>query len=179
MARLHEKYKTEAVPKMMERFGYKTVNAVPRFDKVTVSMGLGKAIENNKRLDAATKDLARITGQRPMTTRSKKSVAGFKLREGMAIGAKVTLRSARMYEFLDRLISVAIPRIRDFRGFSTRSFDGSGNYSLGISEQMVFPEVNVDEVEFVQGMNITVTFDRSSDEESRALLEIFRFPFRR
>jgi large subunit ribosomal protein L5 len=179
MARLHEKYKTEAVPKMMERFGYKNVNAVPRFDKVTVSMGLGKAIENNKRLDAATKDLARITGQRPMTTRSKKSVAGFKLREGMAIGAKVTLRSARMYEFLDRLISVAIPRIRDFRGFSTRSFDGSGNYSLGISEQMVFPEVNVDEVEFVQGMNITVTFDRSSDEESRALLEIFRFPFRR
>lgn len=164
---------------MVEKFGYANVNAVPRFDKITVSMGVGKAIENNKRIDQAVRHLATIAGQKPVVTRAKRSVAGFKLREGMSVGTKVTLRGARMFEFLDRLISIAIPRIRDFRGFSSRAFDGRGNYSLGLTEQVVFPEISVDDVEFVQGMNVTMTFDRSTDEESRALLEMFGFPFRR
>jgi large subunit ribosomal protein L5 len=179
MARLQEKYKNEIVPGMMERFGYKNVNAVPRLDKITVSMGVGKAIENNKRIEQAVKHLSTIVGQKPVVTRSRRSVAGFKLREGMQVGTKVTLRGRRMFEFLDRLIAIAIPRIRDFRGFSSRAFDGRGNYSLGLSEQVVFPEINVDDVEFIQGMNVTMTFDRSSDEESRAVLEMFGFPFRR
>lgn len=179
MARLLEKYQKEIVPQMLERFSLKNVNAVPRLDKITVSMGVGKAIENNKRIDAAVKDLSAITGQRAVVTRARKSIAGFKLRQGMSVGAKATLRGRRMYEFLDRLVSVAIPRIRDFRGFSTRSFDGHGNYSLGLTEQMVFPEINVDSVEFVQGMNITFTVDRSDDEKSQVLMEFFGFPFRR
>lgn len=179
MIRLLEKYKNEILAKMEGRFGYGNINAVPRLEKIVVNMGIGKATENNKRIDAAIKDLARITGQRPRINRARKSVAGFKVREGMTVGVTVTLRSARMYEFLDRLISIAIPRIRDFRGFSQRSFDGYGNYSLGLTEQMVFPEIGVDDVEFVQGMNVTITFDRSSDEESKALLEMFGFPFRR
>lgn len=179
MARLQEKYKQEIVPKMLERFSYKNVQAVPRLEKITVSMGIGKAIENNKRIDAAVKDLASITGQKPVVTKAKQSISGFKLREGMSVGAKVTLRGKRMYEFFDRLISIVIPRIRDFRGFSARAFDGRGNYSFGMSEQLVFPEISVDDVEFVQGMNVCVTVDRSSDEESTALLEYFGFPFRR
>ena len=179
MARLVEKYKSEIVPKMVERFEYRNVNAVPGLEKITVNMGVGKAVENNKRIDAAIKDLSLITGQRPVVTQAKKSIAGFKLRQGMSVGVKVTLRGARMYEFFDRLISVVFPRIRDFRGFSQRAFDGRGNYSLGVSEQLVFPEINVDSVEFVQGLNVTLTIDRSSDEESLALLEFFGFPFRR
>ena len=179
MARLLEKYKTQVVPKMMERFGYKNVNAVPKLQKITVSMGLGKAVENNKRVDAAVKDLAQITGQKPVVTKAKQSISGFKLRKGMSIGAKVTLRGHRMYEFFDRLISIVIPRIRDFRGFPPDSFDGRGNYSLGLAEHLVFPEISVDEVEFVQGLNVAVTIERSSDEESLALLEYFGFPFRR
>lgn len=179
MARLKEKYRSEVVPKMVERFGYSNVNAVPRFDKITVNMGVGKAIENNKRIEMAQRHLGVIAGQKPVVTRAKKSIAGFKLRQGMAVGCMVTLRGQRMFEFLDRLISVAIPRIRDFRGFSPKAFDGRGNYSLGLTEQVVFPEISVDDVEFVQGMNVTITFDRSSDEESRALLEFFGFPFRR
>jgi large subunit ribosomal protein L5 len=179
MARLLDKYKNDVVPRMQERFKYKNLNAVPRLEKITVSMGIGKAIENNKRIDAALRDMATITGQKAVITKSKKSVSGFKLREGMSIGAKVTLRGARMYEFFDRLISIVIPRIRDFRGLSTGGFDGHGNYSLGLNEQMVFPEISVDDVEFVQGLNINVTIDRSSDEESLALLEFFGFPFRR
>ena len=179
MARLLEKYKEEIVPKMRERFSYKNLHAVPRLEKITVSMGVGKAIENNKRIDAAVKDLAQITGQKPVVTKAKQSISGFKLRQGMNVGAKVTLRGERMYEFFDRLISIVIPRIRDFRGLSTRAFDGRGNYSFGLSEQLVFPEISVDDVEFVQGMNICVTVDRSSDEESLALLEFFGFPFRR
>jgi large subunit ribosomal protein L5 len=179
MARLLERYRKEIVPKMQERFSYKNVNAVPRLEKITVNMGVGKATENNKRIDAAVKDVSVITGQKPVVTRAKKSIAGFKLREGMNVGVKVTLRGRRMYEFFDRLISVVIPRIRDFRGFSSGSFDGRGNYSLGLSEQLVFPEVNVDDVEFVQGCDVTLTIDRSSDEESLALLEFFGFPFRR
>src|SRR5690606_27786778 len=137
------------------------------------------AIENNKRIELAQRHLAVIAGQKPIVTRARKSIAGFKLRQGMAVGCMVTLRGRRMFEFLDRLISVAIPRIRDFRGFSPKAFDGRGNYSLGLTEQVVFPEISVDDVEFVQGMNVTITFDRSSDEESRAVLEFFGFPFRR
>ena len=178
-SRIQEKYNSEFVPKLMEQFSYKNVNEVPRLDKITLSMGIGQAIENNKRIEAATKDLGTISGQKAVVTKAKKSVAGFKLREGVPIGAKVTLRGTRMYEFLDRLINLAIPRIRDFRGFPTRSFDGSGNYSLGLAEQMVFPEVNIDEVEFVQGLNITITVDRSTDEESQVLLGLFGFPFRK
>ena len=179
MARLIEKYTKEVVPKLLERFSYKNVHAVPLIEKITVSMGIGKAIENNKRIDAAVKDLATITGQKAVVTKARKSIAGFKLREGMSVGAKVTLRGNRMYEFLDRLISVVIPRIRDFRGFSPGAFDGHGNYSLGLSEQLVFPEINVDDVEFVQGLNVCVTMNSASDEESLALLEYFGFPFRR
>ncbi|MBN1443250.1 MAG: 50S ribosomal protein L5 [Planctomycetes bacterium] len=178
MSRLLEKYTTEIVPQMKERFGYKNVHQVPRLDKITVSMGIGKAIENNRRIETATKDLAAITGQRPVVTRARKSIANFKVRDGMSVGAKVTLRGPRMYEFLDRLISIAIPRVRDFRGMSPRAFDGSGNYSMGLTEQMVFPEISVDDVEFIQGLNVTMTIDRSSDEESKALLELFGFPFR-
>jgi len=179
MPRLIEKYRNEIVPKLTEQFSYQNVHEVPRLDKITVSMGVGKAIENNKRIEAAVRDLGRITGQRAVITRSKRSIAAFKLRQGMAVGCKVTLRGARMFEFLDRLISLAIPRIRDFRGFSRQAFDGHGNYSLGLAEQMVFPEISVDDVEFVQGLNITVTVDRSTDEASLALLEHFGFPFRR
>ena len=178
-SRIQEKYNTEFVPKLVEQFSYKNVNEVPRLDKITLSMGIGKAIENNKRIDAAVKDLGIIAGQKPVVTQAKTSVAGFKLREGVAVGAKVTLRGTRMYEFLDRLINLAIPRIRDFRGFPTRSFDGTGNYSLGLAEQMVFPEINIDEVEFVQGLNVTFTIDRSTDEESQVLLGLFGFPFRK
>lgn len=178
-SRIQEKYNSEFVPKLMEQFSYKNVNEAPRLDKITLSMGIGQAIENNKRIEAATKDLGTISGQKAVVTNAKKSVAGFKLREGVPIGAKVTLRGTRMYEFLDRLINLAIPRIRDFRGFPTRSFDGSGNYSLGLAEQMVFPEINIDEVEFVQGLNITITVDRSTDEESQVLLGLFGFPFRK
>ena len=178
-SRIQEKYNSEFVPKLMEQFSYKNVNEVPRLDKITLSMGIGQAIENNKRIEAATKDLGTISGQKAVVTKAKSSVAGFKLREGVPIGAKVTLRGTRMYEFLDRLINLAIPRIRDFRGFPTRSFDGSGNYSLGLAEQMVFPEINIDEVEFVQGLNVTITVDRSTDEESQVLLGLFGFPFRK
>ena len=178
-SRIEEKYNSEFIPKLMEQFSYRNVNEVPRLDKITLSMGIGQAIENNKRIEAATKDLGTISGQKAVVTKAKSSVAGFKLREGVPIGAKVTLRGTRMYEFLDRLINLAIPRIRDFRGFPTRSFDGSGNYSLGLAEQMVFPEINIDEVEFVQGLNVTITVDRSTDEESQVLLGLFGFPFRK
>jgi large subunit ribosomal protein L5 len=179
MARLIETYKQEIVPKMMERFSYTNVNAVPRLEKITVNMGVGKAVENNRQIEAAVKNLTKIAGQKPVITQAKKSIAGFKLRQGMNVGVKVTLRGVRMYEFFDRLVALAFPRIRDFRGFSKGAFDGRGNYSLGLSEQLVFPEITVDDVEFVQGMDVTLTVDRSSDEESLALLEFFGFPFRR
>ena len=175
-SRIEDQYQNEFVPKLMERFSFKNVNEVPRIDKITLSMGIGKAVENN---DAAAKDLGTIAGQKPVITKARRSVAGFKLREGMPVGTKVTLRGTRMFEFLDRLINLAIPRIRDFRGFSTRAFDGAGNYSLGLAEQMVFPEINIDEVEFVQGLNINITMDRSTDEASQALLELLGFPFRK
>ncbi len=178
-ARLNEKYFKEIRPRMKERFGYKNDLAVPRLEKITLSMGVGKAIENAKRIDAAQRDLGKIAGQKPLATQAKKSIANFKLRGGMKIGCKVTLRGSRMYEFFDRLISLVIPRIRDFRGLSARSFDGRGNYSMGLSEQIVFPEISIDDVEFVQGVNITFTIKNSTDEESLALLDMFGFPFRR
>ncbi len=179
MTRLLEKYQKEIVPQLIERFNYRNLNAVPRLEKITLNMGVGKAIENNQRIQAAVKDLSIISGQKPVVTKARKSIAGFKLRQGMSVGVKVTLRRARRYEFFDRLISVVIPRIRDFRGFSPTAFDGAGNYSLGIIEQLVFPEINIEDVEFMQGVNVTLTIDRSNVEQSQALLEAFGFPFRR
>lgn len=176
--RLKEKYRAEIVPAMRERFGYTNVMAVPRLEKITISMGVGKATENQKVLDAAVADLAQIAGQRPVTTRSKKAVSQFRLRQGQAIGCKVTLRGTRMYEFLDRLISVVIPRIRDFRGLRRNAFDGRGNYNMGLTDQLVFPEINLDKVEHFQGMNITFTIRNGDDDASRELLRLFGMPFR-
>ncbi len=179
MTRLLEKYEKEVIPSLIDRFQYKNVNVVPRLQKITLNMGVGKAVENNQRIQAAMKDMSIISGQKPVVTKARKSIAGFKLRKGMSVGVKVTLRGVRMYEFCDRLISVVIPRIRDFRGFSPTAFDGAGNYSLGIVEQLVFPEISVDNVEFMQGVNVTLTIDRSNSEASLALLEMFGFPFRK
>ena len=179
LPRLRDRYEKEVVPYLMDRFGFRNRLAVPHLSKITVNMGVGKATENPKRMDAATADLAAVTGQKPVVTAASKSVAGFKIRQGQRVGCKVTLRGNRMYEFLDRLISIVIPRIRDFRGFPIRSFDGRGNYSLGLNEQSVFPEIDLDTLEFVQGMDITVTVRNSNDETSAALLEQFGFPFRR
>jgi len=176
--RLKTKYGGEIVPAMRKQFGYPNVMAVPRIEKITVSMGVGKAAENAKIMDAAAADLAQITGQRPLITKSRKSISQFRLRAGLAIGCKVTLRGARMYEFLDRLISVVIPRIRDFRGLKRNSFDGRGNYNMGLQDQLVFPEVNLDRVEHVQGMNITITIRNGTDESSLELLKLFGMPFR-
>jgi large subunit ribosomal protein L5 len=177
--RLQEKYKKEVISKLQEQFKYKNVHEMPRLDKIVVSMGVGKAIENTKRIDAAVKDLAAICGQQPVVTKSKQAVSGFKLRAGMNIGCVVTLRRNRMYEFLDRLVSIAIPRIRDFRGLSRNGFDGHGNFNFGLGDQFVFPEIDVDKTEFPQGMNITIVIKNSSDEESYALLSDMGMPFRR
>jgi large subunit ribosomal protein L5 len=178
MARLLEKYRNEIVPELKKRLGTENVHALPKVDKVVVSMGVGSALENKNRLDAASKDLAIITGQKPMVCRARKSVAGFKLRKGQEIGLKVTLRGRRMYEFLDRLISVVMPRIRDFRGVSPKAFDHAGNYNLGISEQVVFPEINIDKLEFVQGMNITIGIRARKPDHSLELLKQLGMPFR-
>jgi large subunit ribosomal protein L5 len=179
MARLLEKYQKEIAPAMMERFHITNRMAIPKLRKVVVSVGVGKATQEKKRIDLAVKELALITGQKPLITKARKSVAGFKLRQGMPIGCVVTLRGRRMYEFLDRLVSIAIPRIRDFRGLPRDAFDGRGNYNLGISEQTVFPEVNIDQVEFPQGMNINLQISGGSDERSYELLNLFGLPFRR
>jgi large subunit ribosomal protein L5 len=179
MVRLQERYRTEIVPQIMERFSIPNIMAVPRIEKISVNMGVGVATENRRRLDTAMTDLGIITGQRPAITRARGSHSGFKVREGNAIGCRVTLRGARMYEFLDRLISIAIPRIRDFRGLPTKSFDGRGNYSMGLSEQIVFPEIDIDKVEFPQGMNVTITIRNSTDEQSFELLRLFGMPFKR
>ena len=179
MARLKDQYLQEIVPKLQERYSISNVNALPQLRKITVNRGVGKAIENNKRIDEAVQELATITGQAPAKTLAKTSIATFRLREGMAIGCKVTLRNRRMYEFLDRLISVAIPRIRDFRGLSPTAFDGRGNYSMGLQDQLVFPEIKIDRAEFMQGMNICFTFDNSDDEKSHFLLSEFGFPFKK
>ncbi|RME03197.1 MAG: 50S ribosomal protein L5 [Planctomycetota bacterium] len=179
MARLFEYYRETIVPKLMEEFGYRNRLAVPKLEKIVVNMGVGRALENHRRLETAVQDLALITGQRPIITKARQSISGFKLRQGNAIGCKSTLRGRRMYEFLDKLISIAIPRIRDFRGLSTRSFDGRGNYSLGVSEQIIFPEINIDKVEFVQGMDITLVTTAKTDKEAFRLLSLFGMPFKR
>jgi large subunit ribosomal protein L5 len=177
MARLLEQYRDEIVPRMVERLGYTNKLAVPRIEKVVVNMGVGRATENRKRLDDAARDLGTITGQKPVISRARKSVSAFRLREGQPIGCKVTLRGKRMYEFLDRLISLAMPRIRDFRGINPNAFDGRGGFNMGLTEQIVFPEVDVDDVEFVQGMDICIRITGNSDEVSRELLRLLGFPF--
>jgi large subunit ribosomal protein L5 len=176
--RLREKYEREIVPALRERFGYANALAVPRLEKITVSMGVGKATENAKVMDAAVADLAQITGQKPVVTKSRHAISQFRLRIGQPVGCKVTLRGARMYEFLDRLISVVIPRIRDFRGLRRNAFDGRGNYNMGLPDQLVFPEVHLDRVEHSQGMNITLTVRNGNDEASREMLRLFGMPFR-
>jgi large subunit ribosomal protein L5 len=178
MARLKDKYSDEVIPALKERFGIENRMALPRLEKITVNMGVGKATENRKFLEDASRDLGIITGQKPKINAARRSVSGFRLREGNAIGCMVTLRGRRMYEFLDRLISIVIPRIRDFRGLSPRSFDGRGNYSMGLSEQIVFPEIDLDSVEHTQGMNVTITIKNGTDEMSFELLKGLGMPFR-
>ncbi len=177
--RFKEQFKAEVVPALRERFGYANVNEVPRLEKIVVNMGVGEAVADAKQLDAAMADLATVTGQKPTITRARKSIASYKLRQGMPIGAKVTLRGDRMWEFFDRLLSTAIPRVRDFRGLSANSFDGRGNYSMGVTEQLIFPEVDYDQVDRVRGMDITFVTSAKTDEEAKALLESFSFPFKR
>jgi len=177
-SRLKERYQQEVLPQLAAEFGVGNRHALPRLEKIVVSMGLGKAIENRKRVDQAVAELATITGQRPAVTRARRSVSQFRLRTGMAIGAMVTLRGDRMYEFLDRLISIVIPRIRDFRGLNPSGFDGRGNYNMGLEEQSVFPEIDLDKVEFVQGMNIAIVVACSTDQMSRELLRQLGMPFR-
>jgi large subunit ribosomal protein L5 len=179
MARLQEQYKNEVVGQLMERFGYQNVMQVPRIVKVTLNMGLGEAVRDKKIIEHATADMAAIAGQKPIVTYTRKSIAGFKIRDGWPIGCKVTLRRERMWEFLDRFINVAAPRIRDFRGFNAQAFDGRGNYNFGVREQIIFPELEFDKVDAVRGMNVTVTTTANTDEESRALLEAFSFPLRK
>jgi len=179
MARLLERYQNEIVPALMQQFGYKNRMATPRLEKIVLNMGIGNGHDDKARLEQGVRDLMAITGQRPVIVRARKSVAAFKIRQGFEVGLKVTLRGTRMYEFLDRLISVAIPRLRDFRGLSTSSFDGRGSYSFGIGEQLVFPEVKVDEVQVVQGMDITLVTTARTDEEGLALLSLFGMPFSR
>ncbi len=176
--RLETEYKERIVPELMKRFNYKSVMQVPKITKITINMGLGEAVADKKVLEHALEDLALIAGQRGVVTRARKSIAGFKIREGMPIGCKVTLRRERMYEFLDRLINVAIPRIRDFRGLSPKAFDGRGNYTMGVKEQIIFPEIDYDKIDAIRGMDITITTSAENDEEGRALLESFNFPFR-
>ncbi|MFA5015827.1 MAG: 50S ribosomal protein L5 [Actinomycetota bacterium] len=177
--RLKEKYKKEIIPKMLKERKLGNIMEVPRINKITVNMGIGSAIQNIKELESASRDLAVITGQKPIITKARKSIAGFKIRQGNPIGCMVTLRGNRMYEFLDRLLSVAIPRIRDFRGLSKKSFDGSGNYTIGIKEQLIFPEVDYDSILSVKGMNITITTSTESDDEAMFLLDEFGFPFKK
>jgi large subunit ribosomal protein L5 len=178
-ARLKQIYHDKLVPELKAKLGLKNTMQVPRILKITVNMGVGEAVADKKVMDAATADMAKITGQKPAVTKAKKSVATFKVRDGQAIGCKVTLRGDRMYEFLDRLVSIAIPRIRDFRGISTRSFDGRGNYSLGVKEQIIFPEIQYDQIDQIRGMDITISTSASDDKHGRALLEAFNFPFRK
>ncbi len=176
--RLEMDYKERIVPQLVERFGYRSVMQAPKVTKITLNIGLGEAVTDKKVLENALQDLALISGQKGVVTVARKSIAGFKIRDGMPIGCKVTLRRVRMYEFLDRLINVAIPRIRDFRGLSPKAFDGHGNYSLGVKEQIIFPEIDYEKIDALRGMDITITTSARNDEEGRALLEMFNFPFR-
>jgi large subunit ribosomal protein L5 len=178
-ARLKEQYLKEIVPALQKKFQYKSVMQVPKVEKVVINMGVGEAVQNSKTLDGAVEDLTLISGQKPVVTRAKKSIAGFKLREGMPIGVKVTLRGERMYHFLDKLINVALPRVRDFRGVSPKSFDGRGNYTLGLKEQLIFPEISYDKVDKVRGMDIVLVTTAQTDEEARELLAEMGMPFRK
>ncbi len=177
-ARLQLHFRAAVVPALMKQFGYKTAMQVPRIDKIVLNMGVGEAVNDKKILDNAVGDMTRIAGQKPVVTKAKKSIAGFKIRKDYPIGCKVTLRRGRMYEFLDRLVSVAIPRIRDFRGIAARSFDGRGNFNLGVKEQIIFPEIEYDKIDALRGLNITITTTAKTDEEARALLAAFKFPFK-
>jgi large subunit ribosomal protein L5 len=177
-ARLQAIYREKIVPELMEKFGYKSVMQVPRLQKITLNMGVSEAVSDKKVMDNAVGDLTKIAGQKPVVTKSKRPIAGFKIREGVPIGTMVTLRGVRMYEFLDRFVTVALPRVRDFRGISGRSFDGRGNYNIGVKEQIIFPEIEYDKVDAIRGMNISITTSAKSDDECRALLTAFKFPFK-
>ena len=179
MARLKQIYREKVLPELMTSLGVSNPMQVPKITKITVNMGVGEAVADKKAMDGAVSDLTALTGQKPQVTKSRKAIAAFKLREGVPVGAKVTLRGDRMYEFLDRLINVAMPRIRDFRGVSARAFDGRGNYTLGVKEQIIFPEIAYDQVDAIRGMDITITTTARDDKEGRALLESFNFPFRK
>jgi large subunit ribosomal protein L5 len=178
MARLQSYYRETVVPDMIKKFGYKSVMEVPRIEKITLNMGVGEAVADKKIMEFAVGDMRKIAGQKPVVTVARKSIAGFKIREGYPVGCKVTLRRNRMYEFLDRLVSVAMPRIRDFRGISGRAFDGRGNYNMGVREQIIFPEIEYDKIDALRGMNITITTTAKTDEEAKALLAAFKFPFK-
>lgn len=178
MARLQSFYREKVVPELIKKFGYKSVMEVPRIEKITLNMGVGEAVADKKVMEFAVGDMQKIAGQKPVVTKSRKSIAGFKIREGYPIGCKVTLRKGRMFEFLDRLVSVALPRVRDFRGISGRSFDGRGNYNMGVREQIIFPEIEYDKIDALRGMNITITTTAKTDEEAKALLAAFKFPFK-
>ncbi|KAF7772381.1 MULTISPECIES: 50S ribosomal protein L5 [Pseudoalteromonas] len=179
MAKLHEVYKDKVVVELQEKFGFSSVMQVPQIEKITLNMGVGEALADKKILENAVNDLEAISGQKALITKARKSVAGFKIREGYPIGCKVTLRGERMWDFFERLVSIAMPRIRDFRGVSAKSFDGRGNYSMGVREQIIFPEIDYDKVDRVRGMDITITTSAKTDEEGRALLEAFNFPFKK
>ena len=178
MARLSQVYKEKVVPKLLKEFSYKNVMQVPRIKKITLNMGVGEAVADKKQIENAVRDMTAIAGQKPVVTKARKSIAGFKIRDGWPIGCKVTLRGERMWEFLDRLIAVSIPRIRDFRGTNGKSFDGRGNYSMGVREQIMFPEIDYDKVDAIRGLDITITTSAETDEEGKALLKAFNFPFR-
>lgn len=178
MSRFNTLYHETIVPELMKKFGYKTVMQVPRITKITLNMGVGEAVDDKKLVDAALNDMMKIAGQRPVVTRTRKAIANFKIRANMPIGCMVTLRGERMYEFLDRLITIAFPRVRDFRGVSGRAFDGRGNYNIGLKEQIIFPEIEYDQIDRVRGMNISITTTAKTDEEAKALLAGFNFPFR-
>ena len=178
MSRLQDVYKEQVVPDLMKKFGYKSVMQVPRLQKITLNMGVSEAVADKKIIDHAVGDLTKIAGQKPVVTRTRKAIAAFKVREGMPIGCTVTLRGARMFEFLDRLVTVALPRVRDFRGVSGRAFDGRGNYNIGVKEQIIFPEVEYDKIDALRGLNISITTSAKTDDECKALLAAFRFPFK-
>jgi large subunit ribosomal protein L5 len=178
MARLKEVYTKEIVPALTKQFGYKSVMEVPRISKIVLNMGVGEAVSDKKLLENAAGDMQKIAGQKPVVTKARKAIAAFKIREGYPIGCMVTLRSGRMYEFLDRLVSIALPRVRDFRGVSGRSFDGRGNFSMGVKEQIIFPEIEYDKIDALRGLNISITTTAKNDDEARALLTLFKFPFK-
>lgn len=178
MARLQTQYRERIVPELMQKFGYKSVMEVPRITKITLNMGVGEAVNDKKNIDNAVADMTKIAGQKPVVTKARKAIANFKIRQGLPIGCMVTLRGARMYEFLDRLITIALPRMRDFRGVSGRAFDGQGNYNIGLKEQIIFPEIEYDKIDTLRGLNISITTTAKTDDEAKALLAAFRFPFR-